>query len=127
MVILFLFRSLNIMTLKCFVILTKSQHSVYSAAFFYVKTWQGSGYIMKYSIMYIRIEALHARLWCCLFGAASQPFEEAFVLRLDQTFCLRENQFMICPSELKHGIIHSQTTVVVVVDWLVNPRDLSAI
>ena len=34
---------------------------------------------------------------------------------------------MICPSELKHGIIHSQTTVAVVVDWLVKPRDLSAI
>ena len=46
---------------------------------------------------------------------------------LDQTFCSRKNQFMICPSELKHGIIHSQTTVVVVVDWLVKPRDLSAI
>ena len=59
---------------------------------------------MKYSIMYIRIEALHARLWCCLFGAASQPFEEAFVLRLDQTFCLRENQFMICPSH-ENGVV----------------------
>lgn len=39
---------------------------------------------------------------------------------LDQTFCSRKNQFMICPSE-KHGIIHSQTTVV---DWLEKPRDL---
>ena len=37
-------------------------------------------------------------------GAASQPFEEAFVLRLDQTFCLRENQFMICPSH-ENGVV----------------------